>query len=490
MKLIEKIKKHDNIIVFIIITIIVSSIVFFTQTDSNDELWNFSNIYKMVNGYTIYKDINVIITPLFFLIGKIFFEIFGANYFVYRILQAIIHTTVYFLIYQLFKALKIRKLNSVMYLLGIMFVYRENMVGTGSYNQLAIAFYILGIIFLIKDKYKPNINAIIQGIIIFLIFITKQNLAVYYIIASIIYNILTKQNIKETIKFLFMQLSTSFILLITFLFVLYLNNNLYNFLNYTVLGINEFAKENTVIPIGNLIIVLLQLTLLVMYFILANIKKIPFEEKIRKNIKLLTIFSVMIILFAYPIFNLFHIYVEAILTIILTLYIIDNIIVETLLRTKSIDLIKKVFITIIIGYFVFIWINNNRNYIEQMYKEDINSPYFGAILTQEQLKEIDEIVQYIKYENERGNDVKIISHYANFYMNILKKSNGAMDLPFHGNFGSEGVEGVIRQIQQLKNTRILITKEKDESYQESEKLREYIQNNLKQKGEIGRFLIY
>ena len=64
-KIINNVKKHDNIFMFLWIMIMATTITYNIPIDANDELWNFSNIYKMHNGYVIYQDMNVIITPLY-----------------------------------------------------------------------------------------------------------------------------------------------------------------------------------------------------------------------------------------------------------------------------------------------------------------------------------------------------------------------------------------------------------------------------------------
>ena len=70
------INKNEKLFVFILILLAVSLVAlnYNLELSANDELWNFSNILKMINGYTIYKDLNVIITPLFFY-GIILFNI-------------------------------------------------------------------------------------------------------------------------------------------------------------------------------------------------------------------------------------------------------------------------------------------------------------------------------------------------------------------------------------------------------------------------------
>ena len=100
---------------------------------------------------------------------------------------------------------------------------------------------------------------------------------------------------------------------------------------------------------------------------------------------------------------------------------------------------------------------------------------------------IDEIVNYI---NEEDKQTIVLSYYSNLYMNVLDRNNGKMDLPFYGNLGKEGEDGLIEEIKELQNTNLLILKEEDKEYQESKKVRNYVIENYKQIGEIGRFFIY
>ena len=71
IKITNFIEKHNNIFVAMLIFVSIFGITLNVNLESSDELWNFQNIYKMYNGFQIYKDANVIITPLFFWIGEI-----------------------------------------------------------------------------------------------------------------------------------------------------------------------------------------------------------------------------------------------------------------------------------------------------------------------------------------------------------------------------------------------------------------------------------
>ena len=75
-------------------------------------------------------------------------------------------------------------------------------------------------------------------------------------------------------------------------------------------------------------------------------------------------------------------------------------------------------------------------------------------------------------------------------MNILNRNNGDFDLPFYGNMGKAGENGMIEKISKLHNTKILILTEKDDEFQESQKVMKYIKNNLKYEGTIQQFSIY
>ena len=137
----EKIKKHDNLIVFVIIIILMLGNFFNLYISNSDEMINFLNIYKMANGIEIYKDINVIITPLFFYIGEYIFNIFGSNVLVFRIYNLILLTIMYLLCYVILKKLKIRKNLALMYtLLILMFTNKLGLGGT-NYNILSFVFF-------------------------------------------------------------------------------------------------------------------------------------------------------------------------------------------------------------------------------------------------------------------------------------------------------------------------------------------------------------
>ena len=120
------------------------------------------------------------------------------------------------------------------------------------------------------------------------------------------------------------------------------------------------------------------------------------------------------------------------------------------------------------------------------YNYEYNDAYFGSLLSNEYKNKIKNVTKYI--ENSEGN-VIVFSTEAALYMVPLNRSNGNMDEPLLGNFGKDGENGVIKEISEMVNTKIIINKEK-KVYQESDKIIQYIKDNLDYVGEIEDLLIY
>ena len=124
------IKTYD-IDVILSIILIVGISAFFNILDCYDELWNFANAYKMFEGYTIYKELNVIVTPLFFYIAQLFFKIFGATLLSFRIYNFVISSILIILIYKILGTLKIVRRRAIFYTLLIGFLISSLIKGRG-----------------------------------------------------------------------------------------------------------------------------------------------------------------------------------------------------------------------------------------------------------------------------------------------------------------------------------------------------------------------
>ena len=485
------IKKHDNIFVIIIIGLIMLSRVYYLSLLNTDESFNFANAYKMANGLTIYKDNNVIITPLFFYISSIFLKIFGENIFVFRTLNLIIATMTFFLCYVIFKQLKVNKRLSLLYTLIVIAVISQVIEAGANYNVLAYMFYLLGLYLLLRMKNGTAKN-IVQGFMLFLVFLSYQKLGAGYFVALIVYEILNKD-----IKSLFKELLTALMLLIAFLLYLYTQNNLYNFINYAVLGIGEFGSTNWIAEwdiIKILLMLLLPMvTLMVTIVIINTIKthlKLENEKEIINQMLSMYTFSICACIIAIPILNVYHLYLANILMLVDLLYLI-SFLVMPILEEKS---IKNIINTIIICMIIFLLIRSGIsiwNYAKSINEIPKDSPFYGGIMEDDVRQTVEEVGDYI-IGNEKNTIV--LSTYApliSVYTNDL--NNGVYDLVLRGNLGIEGEEGLIEKIKGLNNTQVLLLHETDEEkeiYQFASNAANYIKENFTYVGQINRFDIY
>lgn len=495
-KIINLIKKYENIFVIILLFISLIGVSFYINLDVNDELWNFQNVYKMYNGYQIYEDANVICTPLFFYIGNLLFNILGANFFAFRIYNILIFMFYYFMIYKILRLLKVnRKISLVSTLVLLVFGNYALPRVMANYNSLAVALCLLGIYLLIKNQIKMNNkNILIQSIICFLIILTKQNIGVFYLIAMVMVLIIkNKENSIKTILKLFVFTG---IFLMLFLVYLKINGNLDGFINYTILGIKSFAINNVNINWAFLLGGIICLIVNIYYSIfLIRQNRVIIEEKEKNNLIVLNCFSIMLFFIIYPIANITHFLIAIQIAIILLLYILNMVIEKSNIKLRKVD--KGYYIVIFILIFGNIYVNVydliqwGRDILSKEYYFEYKEPFYGTITEEELYKNIVNVSSFIREEENKGRNVIVFSPKAALYMVTLKQSNGFYDLPFEGNFGNLSEEDVVESIKKKDNTLILIEKEdKNKMWQENKKIIETLRKELKSIGMVEEFEIF
>ena len=81
----------EKIIIFFVFTALVSIINLNTKNIDYDRSWIFHMCQKVANGDIMYKDINIIVGPIFYLMGGMALKIFGTNYFTFEIFGGILY---------------------------------------------------------------------------------------------------------------------------------------------------------------------------------------------------------------------------------------------------------------------------------------------------------------------------------------------------------------------------------------------------------------
>ncbi len=313
----------------------------------------------------------------------------------------------------------------------------------------------------------------------YLVFFTKQNIGVSYIIGSILMQIfLNKPCAKtyiESIKQIIIMLALS--LLTCGIFVI--NGNFMNFINYAFLGIFEFGTNNFAVEIVSMISYI-TITIIIIICSIFLYQKIDNKEQ-KRNIAIFLCIGIPIIGIIYPIINLFHLMMATLLMFILLMYL-THIVIKEFLTNKRI----WTAIGVIILVYIIIGIQASIQVIKwNPFSEEYNHPYFGGYMSQEVKNKICTVNEYIK--NQQGK-VIILSKEAALYQIPEKRSNGAMDLPFLGNLGYGGETAMLEAIKEKQGYKILLTKEN--FWQESEKITNYIRQHYPKIGEIEEFEIY
>ncbi len=461
------IKKRFTIIILFFLFISVASIILNNPIRQTDESTLFGEVLKMYNGYSIYREINVLVTPLFFYIGLLFFKIFTANYLVFRIYGILIWCLLILSIYLLLKKIKIKNTYICIALMINILFLRDIITVGANYNILAITFCIFGMNHQISSKLKERNFYIIQGIFTFLIFAIKQTIGIYYFLGFVISDIIVNKKI-EVKKYLLLIMT---VLLLSFIgmTILFAQHSLYAFWDYTVLGMIEFQQ--------NLTVETYIIGLVIINIIIAGVK--IYKNKEDNILKILFIYSLIMLLIAYPIICDFHSRIAMIFSILCFTYCISQ---DKYIKFKYLEI---AIICVIVSYLMFLTIDNFITWINNpgYCKQD---RYFGAVNDDR----IDERIRIItEYINGSPKKVVLISPEATLYNARLDINNGILDLPLKGNTGLNGKEKIIRAIENLGDVRIMITNYT--YYQEYPEIHNYIMNHYnKVDTVIGIFEVY
>ena len=505
-KIYRLIKKYDLIFVFLTIFLINLGNALGEPFYVCDELYNFSNCFKMSQGFIPYIDTNLIITPLLFYIVSCIFSVFGANYLVSRIVHIFIVSFVGLFFYIVLKKLIKHETTSYLATLFLLFFEEFYLVREGiNYTVFGYLICLIGILLVLNREKIKGYN-LIQGILVFLLFMTKQNMGVLYGLALFINELYSYRDIKygKKISNILVWGITFVVLLTISAFILYKLGILEGLINYCFLGMNEFGSENFLIGEKGLFILIpiieVEIALLVLEHFLFKYKKLNITDKQKEQLRIIKVFSYIMFLTVIPIINLPHV-VSALIIYGIRLVFVPVLFIDTGFERKNeyskIDYIIKDITLVMLIITMFISIKNVKAYLSYMFDDSIekveaSSPYYGVIIPEEGVSMLKNVTEYIKNCKD---EVLIISDHANIYMNELRKSNGIYDLPLEGNLGKDGEQGLINNLRKLHNdgnTQFMILDDEDNviNYQLPENVINVIKNEFEYIGNIECFLIY
>ena len=283
-------KKLD---IFIILGLFVISILsVMTESSTYDIYWMYNIIKQLANGNVIYKDINLVPFPLYFFIGAIFLKIKNSIYLFY-IYEGFLYGLLHSLIY-----INLRKKYNKLYSLSVTSICFLT-INYFEYSRLCLLLIILIATNFEFNKLKDTKYHIIQGILLSLIILSKQNIGIVIIGLYCLYLIITKENIKNIIKE-----AIGFIIfpIITFIYLV-LNNAFFDFLDLTIFAINSFKEKNAIFFSENIVYIIIYSVIITYVLIKLIIKTL--KEKDNRDLFYLT-FLIGILSNVYPILDKNH----------------------------------------------------------------------------------------------------------------------------------------------------------------------------------------
>ena len=499
-----------DIVIFAIAIIFNSSKILVRPLNNLDEIWNFNFANCVSNGLVPYRDFNMVQTPLFSLIDGCILRFFGQELIVTRVLAILLCSGIIFLMYKIMKKLNIS--DFLNYIIIIFFTCVMHEYFAMDYNW-ATLFVLLIIIYLetesksrnhdeelnndeckirnnlTKNMKKDAIIGILGGICIML----KQNTGLLISIALVgykIFEIKDKKQIKDFLKIAIIRGLGVFIPIIVIGIYLVINGAFKDFVDYCILGVSTFSNKISYSKriLNNSDVIFRILGVMPITLIVSIIR---YFIKRERNFLIISLYGLAELIIVYPISDEAHFVLVGAIILINTTYLIDYIskkIInkEEFIKKANFVLSNTIFAGVIVVTFFYAQSSIN-NYNALNINKEITH-YSLIPMSQEQINNIKQIDNYILNLNKK---VYILDAQAAIYMIPIDRYNKNYDMFLKGNLGGKGEEGQIENLKKDKEKIVLILNENyNRNWQNPEKVRIYITENMKMTGKIGIFDIY
>lgn len=322
----------------------------------------------------------------------------------------------------------------------------------------------------------------------------KQTTGIAISMACIGYKIFAirkKENIKNFLKIAFTRVLGVIIPLIIFIIYLFFNGAIRDFINYTIFGLSTFSNS---IPYSNLFKNdVLQVFAIVIPIVLVIMFIRLFVKGTNKRIYVFFAYAISSFIVTFPICDKIHFLTGSFITILAICYMLYDDFVEGKEFSRVFKLIcygVYSFVTIfLILILLFESVNRlNKEYIKVNKENEV--AHFLYIPESVGLKDrIFEIDEYIVENKRDGKNVYMLDAEAALYMIPLDIYNKDYDMFLKGNLGANGEDGIIERINQEEDA-IYLLKMDYLNWQNPNKVREYIMDNLDYKGNISIFYVY
>ena len=237
-------KKIIKIILLLILMLVIITYSMTVISVFCDEIWEYGFGYNIATGLVPYRDFNMVVTPLFPFCIALFIKIFGSYLLSAHIFNALILISTIGIMYKIIG-------NKALIIVPILLYSTYNILPT--YNGL-IMFLAVLLVYIKQINIKKDNKVILSGFIISLMVLTKQSIGIVFFILELF---LTKDKKKYILAFS--------IPIIIFLIYLILNKALYNFIDYCILGMLDFADKNSFLSPWVIVFIIMLIILIFLY---------------------------------------------------------------------------------------------------------------------------------------------------------------------------------------------------------------------------------
>lgn len=444
-------KSKPYIKYFFLFVFFLLCLMFFFTVNKGDTYVNYGFSYAISRGQIPYKDFNMVITPFapfLYSIGLIF----SKSIFVFYLEQAMLLTILFYFLFKLLGE------KAWLFLLGMVIPFPIAMSTTffPGYNFLVFLLFVL-LIYFIENKKSDFLIGILLGII----FCTKQTIGISLFIPSLYYLF------KDRKKFFSRVLGYLIPVGIMFLYLLF-TGSFYNFIDLCFLGLFDFGSSNGNINYFYLIILIIGVS----YLIYRCIKE--------KN-NYLNYYVLCFSIITLPIIDYYHVslFLLGILFVILDSF--D-------LKYRNISRYVLLIIFVIIG----LWGLISRDFFVKPVVVSYNN-FPLTVVSNKYDKQVSELLGYVNTSEYEV--VYLLRGSENYFYKIINnKDLNYFDLPNYGNYGYNGVNRMIAEVKKLNNVIVIIDRElmdnSDSGQQYVKELGKEVIRSSKKIKSIGIYDIY
>ncbi len=493
---------YKDILFFIALIIVISSVILPKSLNDLDEIWNYSFAKNIADNLVPYKDFNMVPTPLLPLICGFFLKILGDELIVMRLLAILLISFLFFISYLILKKLKVNQVFAILASFFIFLLLKDYICIDYNFALLCVTLLIIYIEIIYFQKNNNYFErskwfyfwiGILSGICI----LFKQTTGIFVSLVTVFYPILLLNNKSELKKYLktslFKILGIAIPVILLFIYLL-LNNALYDFIDYTILGIKTFTNSipyTSLIESSNIAIKLLSIFMPI-FILVIGIYILIKKERTLFNFYCYGIASLVV---AFPISDNIHFLIGVFPFIILLSYfsfIILKFILSKLQNKKVYYFIKemsKCTVLLFLVYYLIYSFTPIASYFSDTSKYHSIEHYKLIPISESLLNKINTIDDYILSQN---NKVYILDAEASIYMISINQYNKNYNLFNRGNLGSKGELGIIEEIKNFEpGTKLLIRNNNySKNWQTPMDVINYIESNLTKVDEVSIFDVY